>query len=570
MANKDSFNIERWIEKSQLKIERRKDGMTDYRTHTARAVSDQQKADLLHNNPIFDFIGLDKEGRKNTFTFKELWKYWWKIDETDSKIIDVVDDAADLGSGYIYLGWKDEWRTINKPFYNKKTKRIDYVEDPVEWYCWPYSEYLPLENVFLDGDSVENSNELIIARIWEKEEWIKSFEHNKEYSFREEDITEYSEYITQFKDAPQLNKTKDTLILELSYYNKADDTYIVEVNGKEVMSSPIPHLHKDLPIAKYDNHKYRNRLIQMGNYEMLEESERYIDSVRSQSIDVTQANIGFTVVPKDANLKLRREWPFVFADVSEEDLSSIRYYGSNIQPSQLSVLESKGGDDVTLLSWVNYKNQTFEGASEAATKTNSRNDAQAKRTNLILKRNSFKFYNRLAKLRINDILLVASFGEKTIDIKWNTQLEDGSIKSIWQNAYWTFTIKPEMVKGKVNVILQTESLLWNSTEKELERFLSFFQVFGNVADNNGKKIINQEEAIRIVWAKYWIDVDSLLSGSIENKSGEELFEEMMAEEQWKNLNAQDSSNPNFIPWANRANDSGGINVIWWGNTKWMI
>ena len=70
MANKDDFSIDKWIEKSQLKIERRADGMTDYRTHTARAVSDQQKADLLHNNPIFDFIGLDKDGRKNTFTFK--------------------------------------------------------------------------------------------------------------------------------------------------------------------------------------------------------------------------------------------------------------------------------------------------------------------------------------------------------------------------------------------------------------------------------------------------------------------------------------------------------------------
>lgn len=555
--------LEKRIEKSQLKVEKKDSKQSDYRTFTSRAVSDQQSADLLHNMPIYDYIPLSKEARNSVFYLKEAWKRFWKIDELDRKIYEVVEDAADLWSWILYTWWKIEKRKVSEPKYDSWD--LVFEDNERLEYYWLYSEFIPIENFYADWISIEKSNEVIWIKYWDKEEFIKAHNLNKLYK-NLNNIPWLEAYIESYKKIPKIKSSisEDTLVQELRYYNKSEDKLIILANWVEVYNTPIPHKHKDLPFVKFDNHKYRDRFIQMWNYEMLDEHEKYIDAIRSQSVDVTKANIGFNAIPTDSDFSptMTKVWPFNFIEM--EDPKEIRHIGNTIQPSQLWDLENRAANDIIVLTWVDYRQQLLWPTWETAKKTNSRNEAQQKRTNKILKKNSFDFYNRLAKLRLADLQFLSEIDKLELPLKWYNQ-NNWEFEKV-NNWYWLFTIPKWWIKGKFDIVLQTESLLWNSTEKDKENYLNFFQIFWNLKDENQKSVINQTKMVEIAWQKIWVDTDTLLEKEVTNKDWKQIIEELKALDKWQDLNSNTPSNPNFIPWANRANDSWWVNVIGGGNT----
>ena len=124
--------------------------------------------------------------------------------------------------------------------------------------------------------------------------------------------------------------------------------------------------------------------------------------------------------------KVSTDMPWViFLLLYELFAVSAKHIGNNIQPSQLWDLENKASNDIIVLTWVDYKQQLVGAVWETAKKTNSRNTAQQKRTNKILKKNSFSFYNRLAKLRLADMQFINTIADEVIPLKWNNQIEGG-------------------------------------------------------------------------------------------------------------------------------------------------
>lgn len=565
IKNQNSFikKLEWWVEKSQLK----KSKQERYKTHISRAISDQQKAELLHNNPIFDFIPLDGKARKNVYPLKESWRYWWKVDELDSKIYDVVSDAADFGSGFLYQWWKVENRNVKYPKYDRTSWDIIFEEKEIEQYFGICSEYIRIEDIYFDWVTIEDSNVAIWRKFWNRRDFIDAHKSNKMYQdVSDEKIKWYDFFIAWNSKLPKIaiGETED-FIIELRYYNKAEDKLVITANGSLVYNNPIPHTHKELPFVKYDNHIYRDRLIQMWNYELMEQTEEYLDKVRRQSIDVTKANIGFSVIEKETDFdpEVTSIWALNFVEVDNPD--AFKHFAANIQSGWLTQLQSSWQEDAIVLSWVDYRSQLIS-SWETATKTASKNASQLKRINMVLKRNSFKFYNRLAKLRLCDLQFIHSIGDVKVPMKWLHQDKDKFIKI--QDWYWLFTIKPEQIEWKFNVVLQTESLLGDSTEKEKENTLSFFQIFGNLADDNGKPIMNKVNMVRIAGQQMGVDTDALLEKEVASKSGEDVINSILQENNWLSPDAANpQNNPNFIPPENKSNDSGGVQVIGWWNTN---
>lgn len=561
---KDWFleNLDKWIKKSQLEQQ----DWERYKTFISRSVSDQQKADLLYYNPIFDFIPLNKEARKQVYKLKELWKYWWKVDETDSKIYDVVSDSADLGSWFLYQGWKVENRTVSNPKYNKVTKNLDFTEERIEQYNWVYSEYVRIEDIFFDWPSIEESNIAIWRKFWNKSDYINRHKDNSLYKNINNRIPWLDLFLAWNPKLPQFNNIdwNEDLLLELRYYNLAEDKLIISANWVIVQDIPNPHLHKELPFCKFDNHEFRNRLIKMWNYELIENQEEYLDKVREQTIDVTKANIWFNIIEKESDFdpEVYKVWVNEFIEL--ENPNSIQHFSSNINPQGLAQLKEYWQEDVITLSWVDYRSQLIQ-TWESATKTQSKNQAQQKRTNLIIKKNSFKFYNRLAKLRLADLQLINQFSDIIIPLRnWN--VENWQYKKI-QDWYWLFTIEQGWLSWKFNIVLQTESLLWDSTEKEKENYLNFFQIFWNLKSDDWKRIMNPSKIIEIAWQKIWVDTDTLLEKEVINKSWEDIINSIIQNRNWQGSVWNNANNPNFIPPENRANTSWDINVIGWGNTN---
>lgn len=561
---KDWFltKLEDWVKKSQLV----RQDWERYKTFISRSVSDQQKAELLYNNPIFDYIPLDKEARKQVYKLKETWKYRWKVDETDKKIYDVVGDSADFWSWFLYQGWKVENRTVEYPKYDKDLQQLVFEKTLIEQYNWVYSEYIRIEDIFFDWPSIEESNIAIWRKFWNVDDYKNRHRSNSLYENIDTIEKSLDLYLSWNPDLPQFNTidwNKD-LLVELRYYNLAEDRLIISANWTIVQNIPNPHLHKELPFVKYDNHTFRNRLVQLGNYELLTDAEEYSDKIRQQTIDVTKANIGFNIIEKDSDFDPEVYKVGVNEFIELENPESIKHFSSNIQPQGLAQLQQYWQEDIIILSWVDYRSQLIQ-TWETATKTSSKNASQLKRINLILKKNSFNFYNRLAKLRLADLQLVNQFSEITIPLKgWHINEKWNYIKI--QDWYWLFTIKPQSLNWKFNITLQTESLLWDSTEKEKENYLNFFQVFGNLAWEDQKRIINPTRMVEIAWQKIWVDTDTLLEKEVINKSWEDIIGWLLADRNWQGSIWNPANNPNFIPPENRANDSGWVQAIGWGNT----
>lgn len=557
--------LNKYIEKSQLK----KWNNERYKTFISRWISDKQKADLLHNNPIFDFIPIDKDARKNVYPIKETWKYWWKTDETDSKIYSVVSDAADFWSWFMYQGWKIEYQELEIPKYDSKTKSIVFEKQLLERYNGIYSEYIRLEDIFLDWISVEDSNICIWRKFWDRKEFINAHKYNNLYKNINDNIKTYDVFLAWNPKLPKLKwiKTED-LLVELRYYNKSEDKLIILANWTLVQDIPNPHLHKEIPIVKYDNHIYRNRLIQMWNYEMLEDVEDYLDKVRLQTIDVTKANMWFNIIEKESDFdpETYKVWVNEFIELENPD--AIKHFSANIPVNSLWQLQQLWQEDAIILSWVDFRSQVVQWW-ETATKTASKNQAQLKTINMILKRNSFNFYNRLAKLRLADLQFIHSIWNIDIPLKWFHVEWENFIKL--QDWYWLFTVEPKMVKWKFNIVLQTESLLWDSSEKEKENYLNFFQIFWNLVWDDQKRIINPSRMVEIAGQKIWVDIETLLEKEIANKSWEEMINDIIQEQNWMSSVWNPSNNPNYIPPANRANNAWWVNVIGWGNTNsWLL
>jgi hypothetical protein len=200
---KDWFltKLEDWVKKSQLV----RQDWERYKTFISRSVSDQQKAELLYNNPIFDYIPLDKEARKQVYKLKETWKYRWKVDETDKKIYDVVGDSADFWSWFLYQGWKVENRTVEYPKYDKDLQQLVFEKTLIEQYNWVYSEYIRIEDIFFDWPSIEESNIAIWRKFWNVDDYKNRHRSNSLYENIDTIEKSLDLYLSWNPDLPQFN-----------------------------------------------------------------------------------------------------------------------------------------------------------------------------------------------------------------------------------------------------------------------------------------------------------------------------------------------------------------------------
>jgi hypothetical protein len=83
----------------------------------------------------------------------------------------------------------------------------------------------------------------------------------------------------------------DNTVIELEYWNVAKDEYIVEANGIEVKNTPNPYPHKMLPFSLYLDNKADDRIWGIGEFELLEQEERYKNKMRTLLVRGVQSAI---------------------------------------------------------------------------------------------------------------------------------------------------------------------------------------------------------------------------------------------------------------------------------------
>lgn len=516
---------------------------SSYDTNIAFSIINSKAAEILNWVQEYEFIPLDWEAKKASRIIKKVWDYEWITSKTDKEIMKVIYSALKYGNWYMYEGLRTIKRKIKEPYLSGD--EIKWNENTMTEYDGVYCEYIPWENFYHDWYDIETANEAIWIRTWDRRKFLNTFSNNPNYTISETNIPKGQYYYLNAEGDVEFSPlNEDNLVTELRYYNKAEDSLIVLVNGVEIRNSIIPYQHKELPFCSFSNYALEDRTYDAGEYEMLENDINYKDALRALNIDVIKAQFGFTTIDPDADFDETTVeiGTNKFARVEKEAIS---HFSPNINANSVIEAERKVDEDLIIKTWIDFKSQIL-GASETATKTESKIESARKRTNLLLKQNAYNFFARLARLRMSNIKFEYKHKTHEIPVKGQSMDKDGNVKSI-KNGYGTFTVAPWLISWMFNVLPITESILWVSEEKEKNKLLEFGQIFGNLIWEDGKPIMNPK-AYFVEGAKaFKLDSDLLLWETPNNISAASRLDKIKKQMKGVSNDANDPSNPNYVP-----------------------
>ena len=527
---------------------------SDYMTNVWFTVKSAKDAELLAGLQEFDFIPLDKAAKENVAPVKLNWDYHWLTSKTDKMLTKVIPEATAFGTGICYEATKTIRKKIKEPT-RAEDGSITYKEKIVVDYDGIWTEYIPWENFFIDGTDIDNSNEVVWIKYWDRNEFIKEHELNPDYKLWEIPTGKTYTVVEGGVDT-KYDQDNENVITEMRYYNKSNDQLIILANGKEVLNTPIPFTHKELPFCLFYDYEVLDRIWGMGEYELLAEDIEYRDALRSLSIDAVKAQMWVTMIEDDVDID---ETTFEYGTNSYtrvSDVNGTKFYAPNISTNSIDNAENKVDNDIIAKTGINFKVQTLTG-EQTAQEVKAKTESTQKKINLNLKINWFSFFERLARLRMANIQLLHSTGKKEIFVKWQ-DIDKNWVATPVNWGYWSFTVQPDMVKGKFNIIPITESILGVSAERDKANLLEFAQVAGNIIWADGQPVVKWDKLVKQMSTTFWLNYDELTSSTPQQQSPESILDDMDSEEGGTSTNPNDPNNPNFIPPNQR---SGAANAV---------
>ena len=562
IKNKDGLVDAQKIWKENNKARRvleRSHDKSDYMTNIGFTVKTAKDAELLAWVQEYKFIPLDEEARTNINPVKLNWKYWWLMAKTDKALSKVIPEATAFWTWVWYEAIKTIRKKIKEPI-RSKDGGITYKEKIVVDYDGIWNEYIPWENFFIDGNDIDNSNEVVWIKYWDRNEFLKEHELNPDYKNLSSIPLGKQYTVVDWEVDNKYDQDNENIITEMRYYNKSNDQMIILANGAEVLNSPIPFTHKELPFCLFYDYEVLDRIWGMGEYELLAEDIEYRDALRSLSIDVIKAQMGTTMIDEsvDIDQSTFELWTNTYTKVS--DLDWVKFYSPNVSTNSIDNAELKVDNDIIAKSGIDFKAQQLS-PQETATRTAAKTESGKKKINLNLKINGYSFFGRLARLRMANIQLLHSIGSKEIFVE-GQDVDSNWVTSPLNGGYWSFTIKPWMVKGNFNIVPITESILGISEERDLEHILRYAEVAGNIVDSNGQPVVQGDKLVKAITERFGLDFDSLTSASQQQKSPEQIVNELKSEDRGTSLAPNDPNSPGYIPPAQRSGATNAVPTSW--------
>jgi hypothetical protein len=534
---------------------------SSFSTNAIFSIIQGKMADIAAGIQEYDFLPQDADGEKNINVVKSVWAYEWLTTNTDDNIYKAFLSCLKHGDGYIYEGTRKIEREIQCPAgRDENWKNIFVTETKVDW-DWIYQEFIPVDEIMHDGTSIADANKVAWIKQWNRDDYITKFSKNANYKNVSEALPIGRHYyISAWQMVLEANTQDDEIVSELRLYNKARDELTILANWVEVMKSPMPYKHKELPFIQAIDVYLDDRVENMWEYELLAEDERFKDAIRALKIDTIKYEAWFTAVDPDADF----DWAMVeigLGKFARVDPKAIAHFAPQINSNNLRDAEQTIDEDIIIKSGQDNRSQVFSW-EETNGKLDSKKESSKKRINLMLKQNGSTFFTRLAKLRMSNIQLEYWEGSKKIMIKGGTIGADWVMRTI-KGGWGTFTTRPELVKWGFNIIPITDSILWVSNERMLKTKLEFLQVVWDMPKEDPTKILDYNKVVRNLAPSFGIDPDDFIANWEQTKSPEAIMKKMKGDRNGMATDPLDPANPNGIKpeqmsWAKR-----NVPVIWW-------
>jgi len=539
-----------WKEKANMKEVVSPSDENDFRTQVSATVKRQKDAELSANMPEWSFIPLTDEAQSNRKIVRESWKYHWLISNTDKVISKIVWQATTYGTGIQYEWIKHTHKTIKEPFIKKG--KIEYREKEInesKIYC----EKIPFANFFINWTDIDESTEAITITYYDKEEYIMEKETSPVYKNigkLKKAPTDYTlSGITDWEDKIP-NQDTENVVTEFKYYNTAKDEFRILANGVEILSTPIPYMHKKLPFVPYYDNEAEDRFWWIGEFELLENEERAKNEYRSLTVKWVKASIGFILKDRDNDLETDGMDYWIQEVYETDDMDGIEHFAPNVPIQAIAELEAKIDNDIIAKSGVDFKSLQLS-PSESATRTANKSLSSKKRINKNIKDNWYGFFRRLGELRMANIQQLHMMNNVRVPIEW------GSINNKWvfipdeTGSFGSGIIWEKFIKWQFLVLPITETMLWNNKQRRKENLSTFMQVAGNLVWEDGKPVIKWTQLAKLASDEYGYDYEKLTEEASEAQATNEIVDEVMNE--GPQLPPEENpNNPNYVPPAQRS------------------
>ena len=528
---------------------------SDIKTDLALTVKLNKDAELLAGVQEYEFMPLDDKARTNIPIFKTIWNYRWMMSRTDKVLTQVVPSATSYGTWIMYEGIKTIQKKVQEPILKDWVRTFEEKLRTV--YDGIYCEFIPWENFYIDWTDIDNANSAIWIKHWDRDEYIKSHELDGRYDLSK--IPEYKDFLPVYSAIdPRHNMDDEDIVTEIKYYNVALDEYIILANGVEVLRSPLPYKHKELPFGLFYDYKVDDRIWGMWEPELLEEDEDYKDKLRSLSIDVIKAQMWIVLMENDIDFD---ESTFEYGTTSYtrvDDINAIKFFSPSISTNSIDNAEAKLDNDIIWKTGIDIKSQVF-APGETAKRTDAKMEVSKKKINLNLKINAFDFFERIGRLRTSNIQLIMSTWEKQIPIK-GMDVDKRGVATATNGGYGFITTKPEYVEGAFNLIPITDSILWNTKDLNKRRALELDSILWNIVWSDGRPVVAWEKRVEKLCEVFEVDYEKLTASVDAQKKPEDILKELQNETMWVPNDTTNPANPNFIPPEQR---SGATKMMSW-------
>lgn len=524
-------------EYSQREIDTKtEDGYTNYHLNVWFAVVNTKKAEILNNIPKYDFVWLDEEGRRHSRVRQLFWKYIWDTSGTNAAVDKIVEDATKYWSWFWLEHIVQEKRNVSNPKLNEDWT-YEWKEEEIVEYEGCKLEHINWNQVFLNGNNIENTTEAIIIKFFDYAEFLEVFWNNPiykniwdvrpwKYYYINNGTNELSIYWNPLTTDRATNSVEnDETVSVLYYWNKYKDKYQVIANNVEILDTHIPFTHKQIPIVVYTDYQMEDNIYGIGELELTEKSRKLKNDTRSLIIESIKVQWGIITIDPDSDFddNVMRLWVRQYAKVEKD---AFWFFAPNINTNSLEYIDNKIDEDIIVETWLDFKAQM--GSNPYATNENIKGkaDSAMKRIKLNIKYNSYNFYERLARLRSANMEMWYWSRSKTIPTQWIEVDDNGNVTTI-NKGYWLFTMKPEYFKGKVALIPIADSLFGDTTTEMKQKFLEVFQILVNLKNEDWSPVVPIKSLVES-WRGIIddvVDLDKLLETSVEDKSVDELLAE---------------------------------------------
>lgn len=543
----------------------------DFRTNTGKALVDSKLSDFIASMPKFDFQPLDEDSMGKVPVAKRVWDYWWKIGGTEAQLLEMATEAFIKGSSAAWLYVRNDSREVSFPDGRGgwKTETVEEIQ--------PMVERVSFENFYIDSNRLDRASQCAFVRHWPRAEFLNvRGAMLRKSGIADSDIPEgkrYDWYSNESGNVSYGTKGPDDLLLswprndnrsdyvsEVHFYDKDQDAYVIVANDRHINAvegrpvSPMPSLHKQLPIAIMTDHYIEDDYCGRGEYDVTAEPRRLKDAAVSLGIDLAKASVGAFFATPEANFDGGMV-KFGTDEVNEiGDLEGLKHFTPGVNPQFAQYIEQRADDYIVMASGVDFKSQLMS-PSETASKTVAKVETQKRRVNLCQRLNAWNFFARFAKLRMGDILLIHKSGKRTISVEGETVVNGSSVTL--NSGYGVFTVKPDDMPEKVNVLPNIESMATDTSQKRQD-FLQALQIYGSIAGADGKPLVPPE---------FWLDSGKPFFPDIDferakqktevSKSPEQLMQEagLMgdgAPTPQPGMEGEQPMDPNYVPPAQRS------------------